>query len=169
MYDVMQSDDVGVLQLAEQRDLPNRCARRTLLVLQPDLLQRHQRARQQRLPLHTQQTHSSASHENARSFDTHPSTLAYCLPKLFLWTFIIEKMSAFDYSYFRDFVPRVDLFMRVKSRACGRNRGRLQLQYVYIQWTLQISTILYKYTLRISAFLKSPGRNLIEKYRTRPF
>ena len=42
--DVVQRDDVGVLELLEQRDLAYRRARRALLVLETDLFERHKRA-----------------------------------------------------------------------------------------------------------------------------
>lgn len=37
VHDVVQRHDVRVLKLLEQRDLADRCARRALFVLQPDL------------------------------------------------------------------------------------------------------------------------------------
>ena len=41
VHDIVQRDDVGVLELLEQRDLADRRARRALLVLQSDLRDRH--------------------------------------------------------------------------------------------------------------------------------
>jgi len=41
--DVVEGDDVGVLELLEQGGLADRGARRALLMLQPDLLERHVR------------------------------------------------------------------------------------------------------------------------------
>ena len=41
MDDVVEGDDVGVLQLLQERSLPDGRERGSLLLLQPDLLQSH--------------------------------------------------------------------------------------------------------------------------------
>ena len=41
MYDVVQGDNVGVLQVLEKTGLSNGCEGCALLLLQPDLLERH--------------------------------------------------------------------------------------------------------------------------------
>ena len=46
VYDVVQDDDVGVLQLLQQAGLPDGGEGGSLLLLKPDLLQRHRLLRQ---------------------------------------------------------------------------------------------------------------------------
>jgi hypothetical protein len=56
-----------MLEILEQRDLPDGGARRALLVFQPDLLQRHQVVRQPRLALEHRGVRALETKEDSRS------------------------------------------------------------------------------------------------------